>query len=142
MLYRAAALTCSLTQRLPASTGIASRVCPPNRHHGFVTLLQNTHTWVDEDSRQSGDDDDGDERSKTGHQKSRKQRRRITEEKNLQRIDKVLAHRGVGSRSETFELAKAHRIVFALRPDAPHKDRTRINGPKEKVPFVSDSVAE
>ena len=132
--FRAAALTCSLTQRLSASTGITSRVRPPNGHHGFATL-QNTHSSVDEDLRRSGDDDDGDERSKTGQQKSRKQRRRLTEEKNLQRIDKVLAHRGVGSRSETFELAKARRVAFAFRPDAPHEDRTRINGPKEKVPF-------
>ena len=111
--FRAAALTCSLTQRLSASTGITSRVRPPNGHHGFATL-QNTHSSVDEDSRRSGDDDDGDERSKTGQQKSRKQRRRLTEEKNLQRIDKVLAHRGVGSRSETFELAKARDRAHIL----------------------------
>ncbi len=54
---------------------------------------------------------------------------------NFQRIDKVLAHRGVGSRSQTFELAKAKRIAWATRIDAPHSERSRICGPKEKVPF-------
>ncbi|KAL7443498.1 hypothetical protein ACHAXH_007713 [Discostella pseudostelligera] len=54
---------------------------------------------------------------------------------NLQRIDKVLAHRGVGSRSQTFELAKAKRITWATNIHAPHSERIRIRGPKEKVPF-------
>ena len=54
--------------------------------------------------------------------------------KTLQRIDKVLADRGVGTRSQTFELAKAKRITMASYPDAPHEERTRIKGPKEKVP--------
>ena len=124
--FRAATLNCSYSSswRLSASTGITSRGINPFQLR-FATL-HNAHTSVD---------DGGDERSKTGQQKSRKQRRRLTEEKNLQRIDKVLAHRGVGSRSETFELAKARRVAFAPRPDAPHEERTRINGPKEKVPF-------
>jgi len=52
----------------------------------------------------------------------------------LQRIDKVLADRGVGTRSQTFELAKAKRITMASYPEAPHEERTRIKGPKEKVP--------
>ncbi|KAL7491527.1 hypothetical protein ACHAWT_000846 [Skeletonema menzelii] len=52
----------------------------------------------------------------------------------LQRIDKVLADRGVGTRSQTFELAKAKRITMAPYPEAPHEERTRIKGPKEKVP--------
>ncbi len=140
--FRAFALTFSLTSRLSASTGITSRVSPPNRHHGTnpfqlrFSTLQNTHTSVEEDSRRSGDSD-CDERSKSGQQKSRKQRRRLAKEKNLQRIDKVLAHRGVGSRSETFELAKARRVAFASRPDAPHEERTRVNGPKVKVPFAA-----
>lgn len=50
----------------------------------------------------------------------------------LQRIDKVLADRGVGTRSQTFELAKAKRITMASCPEA--AERTRIKGPKEKVP--------
>ena len=54
---------------------------------------------------------------------------------NLQRIDKVLFHRGVGTRSQTFELCKAKRITTASHPDVPHEERTRIRGPKEKVPF-------
>mmetsp|Transcript_14849 Transcript_14849/g.25281 ORF Transcript_14849/g.25281 Transcript_14849/m.25281 type:complete len:372 (+) Transcript_14849:23-1138(+) len=52
----------------------------------------------------------------------------------VQRIDKVLADRGVGTRSQTFEIAKGKRITMASHPDAPHEERTRIKGPKEKVP--------
>ena len=66
---------------------------------------------------------------------TRKQRRRNTKAINLQRIDKVLAHRGIGSRKQTFELAKSKRITTAATSDAPHEERTRINSPKEKVPF-------
>merc|ERR1719203_2415007 len=44
---------------------------------------------------------------------SRKQRRHNSKGINHQRIDKVLAHRGVGTRSQTFELAKAKRIRYA-----------------------------
>lgn len=79
--------------------------------------------------------------SESGHeptttkQKTRKQRKRVIDDMNLQRIDKVLAHRGVGSRSETFELAKAKRITWANSSNAPHSERVRIRGPKEKVPF-------
>ena len=64
---------------------------------------------------------------------SRKQRRRKSEDINRQRIDKILAHRGVGTRSQTFELAKAKRIRYATRADAPHEERIRVLGPKEKV---------
>lgn len=52
----------------------------------------------------------------------------------LQRIDKVLADRGVGTRSQTFDLAKAKRITWSTSPDATHEERTRIKGPSEKVP--------
>lgn len=47
----------------------------------------------------------------------------------------TIISRGVGTRSETFELAKARRITFASSPDAPHEERTRLKGPKEKVPY-------
>ena len=66
---------------------------------------------------------------------SRKQRVAKRKEVNLTRIDKLLAHRGVGARKETFELAKGKRVTFADRDDAPHSERTRIIGPKDKVPF-------
>lgn len=89
--------------------------------HHYSTTLRDADTDVDGQSASS--------------KKSRKQRRQSSKEANLQRIDKVLAHRGVGTRSQTFELAKAKRITFASRPDAPHEERTRIRGPKEKVPF-------
>ena len=71
-------------------------------------------------------------------QKSRKQRRRITKELNLQRIDKVLAHRGVGTRKTTFQLAKSKRITIADSPDTPHEERERILSPKQKVPFAAN----
>ncbi|KAL3822873.1 hypothetical protein ACHAXA_006237 [Cyclostephanos tholiformis] len=94
-------------------------------------------SFDDENGEDDDDDDDDESRATTSvrRQKSRKQRRRETEERNLTRIDKLLAHRGVGSRSETFELAKARRVSYALRPDAPHEERVRIRGPREKVPF-------
>jgi pseudouridine synthase len=57
-----------------------------------------------------------------------------TKKTSLQRIDKVLADRGLGTRSQTFELAKAKRITMASHPDAPHEERIRIAGPKVKVP--------
>jgi hypothetical protein len=69
-------------------------------------------------------------------QKSRKQRKRTA--KTMQRIDRVLADRGVGTRSKTFELAKSGRITMADHADAPHEERIRIKGPSEKVP--SDAV--
>ncbi|KAL9185454.1 hypothetical protein ACHAXT_003231 [Thalassiosira profunda] len=72
--------------------------------------------------------------TKSTKPKSRKQRRRATQQLKLTRIDKLLAHRGVGSRSQVFELAKARRITYAPHPDAPHSERTRIKSPKEKVP--------
>jgi len=53
----------------------------------------------------------------------------------LVRIDKLLAHRGVGTRSATFELAKARRVCWADSDDSTHEERTRIAGPKEKVPL-------
>ena len=90
-------------------------------HHRFATT-----------SDEQDDDDDEERRKKV---LSRKQRRRQTEELNLQRIDKLLAHRGVGTRSETFELAKARRVAYATHPNASHEERTRIRGPKEKVPY-------
>jgi 23S rRNA pseudouridine2605 synthase len=71
-------------------------------------------------------------------QKSRKQRRQSAQKVTLQRIDKVLADRGIGTRSKTFELAKSQRITVAEHPDTPHEKRTRIRGPSEKVP--SDAV--
>ncbi|KAL7488877.1 hypothetical protein ACHAW6_015368 [Cyclotella cf. meneghiniana] len=71
-------------------------------------------------------------------QKSRKQRRQSAQKLTLQRIDKVLADRGIGTRSKTFELAKSQRITMAEHPNAPHEERTRIRGPSEKVP--SDAV--
>ncbi|KAL3763327.1 hypothetical protein ACHAW5_007719 [Stephanodiscus triporus] len=138
--FRAASFTASLTPRRVASTGIAStapRGVNPSQLRFAAALRNNDHSSSDDDSRRSVDDGD-DSRSEAGKRgRSRKQRRRSTEEKNLQRIDKVLAHRGVGSRSETFELAKARRVAYASRPDAPHEERTRVRGPKEKVPFDS-----
>jgi len=71
-------------------------------------------------------------------QKSRKQRRKITKELNLQRIDKVLAHRGIGTRKTTFQLAKSKRITMADTPDSPHEERERILSPKQKVPFAAN----
>ncbi len=56
-----------------------------------------------------------------------------TKKTTLQRIDKVLADRGLGTRSQTFELAKSKRITMASHSDAPHEERTRIAGPKVKV---------
>ena len=99
---------------------------PTQTKHHFATLtLQHAHT----------SDDEQQQSTTTTQKKSRKQRRRISKEINLTRIDKLLAHRGVGTRSQTFDLAKAKRITVADRPDAPHEERTRICGPKEKVPF-------
>ena len=49
--------------------------------------------------------------------KTRKQRSRHAKEYPLQRIDKVLADRGLGTRSKTFELAKSGRIATAASPD-------------------------
>ena len=91
----------------------------------------------DDDDNNNDDDDDDDAHgtTKTTKQKTRKQRKKVVDDMNLQRIDKVLAHRGVGSRSQTFELAKAKRITWAQSIDAPHSERVRIRGPKEKVPF-------
>lgn len=88
-------------------------------------------TSFDEHDDDNQNDDEEERRKKA----SRKQRRRQTEELNLQRIDKLLAHRGMGTRSETFELAKARRVTYATHPNASHDERTRIRGPKEKVPY-------
>lgn len=103
------------------------QVCKP-RHHYFTTL-QDANTSVEDTSLF-----DNNEQSNS-KQKTRKQRRKKTKEINLTRIDKVLAHRGVGTRRETFELAKSKRITFATHSDTPHGERTRIRGPKDKVPF-------
>ena len=70
--------------------------------------------------------------------KTRKQRARHSKENPLQRIDKVLADRGLGTRSTTFELAKSRRITTAKHPDAPIEERELIRGPKQKV--RSDAV--
>lgn len=66
--------------------------------------------------------------------KKKKKSPKKNKKTDLQRIDKVLADRGVGTRSQTFEIAKAKRITMASYPEAPHEERTRIKGPKEKVP--------
>ena len=93
--------------------------------------------------------------------RTRKQRSRHAKEYPLQRIDKVLADRGLGTRSKTFELAKSGRIATAASPDGewrrcihnkfpvwkyilsvlnnysfhevPFEERTVIRGPKQKV---------
>ena len=70
--------------------------------------------------------------------KTRKQRARNSKENPLQRIDKVLADRGLGTRSTTFELAKSRRVTTAKHPDAPMEERELIRGPKQKV--RSDAV--
>ena len=97
-----------------------------------LRTLNSSHRYATTTDEHDDDDDDDEERRKKA---SRKQRRRQTEELNLQRIDKLLAHRGVGTRSETFELAKARRVAYATHPNATHDERTRIRGPKEKVPY-------
>lgn len=63
--------------------------------------------------------------------KSRKQRKR--DKIPIQRIDKVLADRGLGTRSKTFELAKSGRIATADSPDVPFEERTVIKGPSQKI---------
>jgi 23S rRNA pseudouridine2605 synthase len=95
-----------------------------------LRTLNSSHRYATKSDEH--DDDDEERRKKVP---SRKQRRRQTEELNLQRIDKLLAHRGVGTRSETFELAKSRRVAYATHPNALHEERTRIRGPKEKVPY-------
>ena len=84
------------------------------------------------------ENDEHDEEVTRKKQKSRKQRRRVTKDLNLQRIDKVLAHRGVGTRKTTFQLAKSKRITMADSPNAPHEERERILSPKQKVPFAAN----
>lgn len=103
----------------------------PRRHQYFSTLQ------TLQDAKTSFEDTITEESESKRKGLSRKQRVRKTKETNLQRIDKILAHRGVGTRKETFELAKSKRITFASRPDAPHEERTRIRGPKDKVPFAA-----
>ncbi|KAL3768871.1 hypothetical protein ACHAWO_013157 [Cyclotella atomus] len=66
-------------------------------------------------------------------QRSRKQRMRIAKQFPMQRIDKVLADRGLGTRSKTFELAKSGRIATASHENVPFEERTVIRGPSEKV---------
>lgn len=104
-------------------------------HYSFqLRTLNSSHryaTTYDEHDDDNQIDNEEERRKKA----SRKQRRRQTEELNLQRIDKLLAHRGVGTRSETFELTKARRVAYATHPNASHDERTRIRGPKEKVPY-------
>jgi len=120
-------------RQLPAhaSFGIITNVKPLRRQHKyFGTLQEDDAASIDED--QSTEEEQPEAKRKG---LSRKQRVRKREEVNAQRIDKILAHRGVGTRSETFELAKAKRITYATRDDAPHEERTRVRGPKEKVPF-------
>ncbi|KAL3793542.1 hypothetical protein HJC23_007282 [Cyclotella cryptica] len=97
----------------------------------YQTVLKGTASVQD----QSSENNNQQSKSKS---KSRKQRRKSAKKVTLQRIDKVLADRGLGTRSQTFELAKSQRITMADRPDAPHEERTRIRGPSEKVP--SDAV--
>jgi len=64
-----------------------------------------------------------------------KQKKSKEKKVELVRIDKLLAHRGVGTRSATFELAKARRVCWSNRDDSPHEERTRVAGPKDKVPI-------
>jgi len=110
----------------------------PNTHH-FVTLENaNTNTAAIDDNDNENATQLADEEEKPkAKKKSRKQKARNAKKVNLQRIDKVLAHRGVGTRSQTFELAKSKRITVASLPDAPHEERTRLKGPKEKVPYAA-----
>ena len=68
---------------------------------------------------------------KRGQKNKQKKKKKKVE---LVRIDKLLAHRGVGTRSATFELAKARRVCWSDRDDSPHEERIRIAGPKVKVP--------
>jgi 16S rRNA U516 pseudouridylate synthase RsuA-like enzyme len=58
---------------------------------------------------------------------------RIAKQFPMQRIDKVLADRGLGTRSKTFELAKSGRIATASHENVPFEERTVIRGPSEKV---------
>ncbi|KAL7541783.1 hypothetical protein ACHAXR_011224 [Thalassiosira sp. AJA248-18] len=105
-------------------------VCKPRVH--YVSTLQSSITSVDDDPASTME-----QLSRRGkvkkQQTSRKQRRAKSKEANLTRIDKILAHRGVGTRSQTQELAKARRITVGSNPDTPHEERTRIRSPKEKV---------
>lgn len=107
-----------------------------DKHYASTSTLRRA-TVAEGTPLSINDDDDGDhgQISTTTKQKTRKQRKKVVDDMNLQRIDKILAHRGVGSRSETFELAKAKRITWANCSHAPHSERIRIRGPKEKVPF-------
>jgi 23S rRNA pseudouridine2605 synthase len=65
--------------------------------------------------------------------RKQKQKKKGPKKVTLQRIDKVLADRGLGTRSTTFELAKSHRIATAEHPDVPFEERTVIRGPSQKV---------
>jgi 23S rRNA pseudouridine2605 synthase len=76
---------------------------------------------------------DAEEEPAKKKQKSRKQRMRIAKQFPMQRIDKVLANRGLGTRSKTFELAKSGRIATASHENVPFEERTVIRGPSEKV---------
>ncbi|KAL3769648.1 hypothetical protein ACHAWU_010252 [Discostella pseudostelligera] len=124
----------SILHRPRALAPIHNNISKLDNH--YVSTLRRASSVVD-DAPASDDNDDGHESSTatSTKQKTRKQRKKIVDDMNLQRIDKVLAHRGVGSRSQTFELAKVKRITWATNIHAPHSERIRIRGPKEKVPF-------
>jgi len=106
-------------------------ICNTHQHQHRFSTVQLANTI-------SENDEHDDEATTKKKQKSRKQRRKITKELNLQRIDKVLAHRGIGTRKTTFQLAKSKRITMADSPNAPHEERERILSPKQKVPFAAN----
>ena len=80
-------------------------------------------------SNESADETSSKEKSVVKSPKKKKSGKKIV----LQRIDKVLADRGLGTRTETFALAKAKRITTAPSPDTPHEERRRLKGPSDKV---------
>ncbi len=84
-------------------------------------------------SKNPNDESSGasDKGSKTRPPKKKKGSKKVK----LQRLTKVLADRGLGTRSQVFELAKAKRITIADSSDAPHEERRRLRGPSEQVPY-------
>ena len=113
----------------PYAASAQSILCNTFHQYRFSTVqLANTIS----------NNEEHDEEVTTKKQKSRKQRRKITKDLNFQRIDKVLAHRGVGTRKATFQLAKSKRITISDSPDSPYEERERILSPKQKVPFAAN----
>jgi 23S rRNA pseudouridine2605 synthase len=123
----------STLHRPHSLASILNNIYKLNNH--YVSTLRRASVIDGDDAPTSDDGHESITAATSTKQKSRKQRKKIVDDMNLQRIDKVLAHRGVGSRSQTFELAKAKRITWATNIHAPHSERIRIRGPKEKVPF-------